>query len=82
MEEATRVKSGLVVTPCFITEAQAFVERHHRHHMGHRFVGIELNPDYVAMAERRIATEAAIGNTVEVLQDTGREAQLALPLEA
>ena len=27
-----------------------------------RFIGIELNPEYVAMAERRISTEAAIGN--------------------
>jgi len=35
---------------------------------GRRYIGLELNPAYVAMSERRIATEGAIANTVEIAQ--------------
>ena len=45
--------------------------------LGRRYVGIELNPDYVTMSERRIATEAAIGNTEETAATVGA-AQLSL----
>lgn len=35
---------------------------------GRRFIGIELSPEHAARSERRIATEAAIGNTAEAVQ--------------
>ena len=31
--------------------------------LGRRYIGIELNPDYVSMSQKRIVTEAAIENT-------------------
>ncbi|MBI3962589.1 MAG: hypothetical protein HY335_07545 [Deinococcus sp.] len=45
--------------------------------MGRRFIGIELSPAYVKLAERRIAAEAPQGNTVATAERVG-EAQLAL----
>ena len=35
--------------------------------LGRKFVGIELNPEYAAMAERRIREDAPLINEVEVL---------------
>jgi hypothetical protein len=48
--------------------------------LGRRFIGIELNRDYVTMSQERIAREAAIGTTVEVAAQIG-EAQLSLLTE-
>lgn len=48
--------------------------------LGRRFIGIELNPEYVAMAERRISEQAPIGNTPEVAASVG-QAQLAMSME-
>ena len=45
--------------------------------LGRRYIGIELNAEYVTMSERRIATEAAIGNTEETAATVGA-AQLSM----
>jgi len=34
--------------------------------LGRDFLGIELNPDYAAMARKRIAADAPLFNSVEV----------------
>ena len=48
--------------------------------LGREYLGIELNPEYVAMSQKRIIQEASIGNTVEAIQQAHTEAQL--PLDA
>jgi DNA modification methylase len=45
---------------------------------GRQFIGIELNPAYAAMAERRIADDAPLFNRVDVEPERPTEAQLDL----
>ena len=45
--------------------------------LGRRYIGIELSPTYAEMSRRRIATEAAIGNTEETAATVGA-AQLSM----
>lgn len=55
---------GGLVVDCFMgsgtTGVAAFLE-------GFQFIGIELNPEYAALAERRIRSAAPLLNTVEVV---------------
>lgn len=50
--------------------------------LGRDFVGFDLSQAYVDMAQKRIMTEAAIGNTSEAVKDATGDVQLAFALQA